>query len=155
IRHFNQGSKGFGFEQIDGVDWDGYARMNGIGITSGYGPQGMDEVVIDETKARQNNLKIGDTMKPLGDKSFRIVGIYAPESGARVKMPLAAMQQGEEAEGKCTFIFVKLKDDNQIVEMDKRTEHELPSNSIQGTRDVFTKIESSSPKLRIFIRVLV
>jgi putative ABC transport system permease protein len=155
IRHFNQGSKGFGFEQIDGVDWDGYARMNGIGITSGHGPQGMDEVVIDETKARQNNLKIGDTMKPLGDKSFRIVGIYAPESGARVKMPLAAMQQGEEAEGKCTFIFVKLKNHDQLVEMAKRIEHELPGNSIQATRDVFTSIESSIPYLGIFLRVLV
>ena len=155
IRHFSQGSKGFGFEQIDGVDWDGYARMNGISITSGRGPQGMDEIVIDETKARQNNLKIGDTMKPLGDKSFRIVGIYAPESGARVKMPLAAMQQGEEAEGKCTFIFVKLKNHDQLVEMAKRIDHELPGNSIQATRDVFTSIESSIPYLGIFLRVLV
>ena len=75
IRHFFQGSKGFGFEQIDGVDWDGYARMNGIGIVGGRAPQGMDEVVIDETKARQNNLKVGDTMKPLGDNDYRIVGI--------------------------------------------------------------------------------
>jgi putative ABC transport system permease protein len=155
IRHFNQGSKGFGFEQIDGVDWDGYARMNGIGITSGRGPQGMDEIVIDETKARQNNLKIGDTMKPVGDKNFRIVGIYAPESGARVKMPLAAMQQAQEAAGKCTFIFVKLKNHDQLVEMAKRIDHELPGNSIQPTRDVFTSIESSIPYLGIFLRVLV
>jgi putative ABC transport system permease protein len=155
IRHVNQGSKGFGFEQIDGVDWDAYARMNGIGIVSGLGPQGMDEVVIDETKARQNNLKIGDTMKPLGDKSFRIVGIYAPESGARVKMQLAAMQQAQEAAGKCTFIFVKLKNHDQLVEMAKRIDHELPGNSIQPTRDVFTSIESSIPYLGIFLRVLV
>src|SRR5215813_14685137 len=48
IRHFNTSGRGFGVEQIDGVDWDGYARMNGLGIVSGRGPQAMDEVVIDE-----------------------------------------------------------------------------------------------------------
>jgi putative ABC transport system permease protein len=155
IRHFVQGTKGFGFEQIDGVDWDGYAQMNGIGIVSGRGPQGMDEVVIDETKARQNNLKVGDTIKPLGDKDFRVVGIYTPESGPRVKMQLAAMQEAQEAPGKCTFVFVKLKNPDQLVEMAKRITQELPGNNIQPTRDVFTSIENSIPYLGVFLRVLV
>ena len=155
IRHFFQGSRGFGFEQIDGVDWEGYSRMNGISVVDGRGPQGMDEVVIDEPKARKNNLKIGDTIAPLGDKPYRIVGIYAPESGARVKMQLAALQQALEASGKCTFIFVKLRDPNQLVEMAKRIDQELPGNSIQPTRDVFTSFENSIPYLSVFLRVLV
>jgi putative ABC transport system permease protein len=86
IRHFSQGSGGFGIEQIDGVDWDAYARMNGINMVEGHGPQSLDEIVIDETKARNNNLGLGDTLKPLGTKEYRIVGIYSPESGARVKI---------------------------------------------------------------------
>jgi len=155
IRHIIQGSKGFGFEQIDGVDWDTYSRMNGINVTAGRGPQGLDEVVIDETKARKNNYRIGDTITPFGDKSYRISGIYAPESGARVKMQLAALQQALEAPGKCTFIFVKLRDPNQMVEVAKRIDQELPGNSIQPTRDVFTSIETSIPYLNVFLRVLV
>src|SRR6185369_14703776 len=35
IRHFNQGNKGIGLEQIDGVNWDAYARMNEIKIDTG------------------------------------------------------------------------------------------------------------------------
>jgi len=155
IRHFVQGSKGFGFEQLDGVDWDGYARMNGLGIVSGRGPQAMDEIVIDETKARQNNLKVGDTTKPLGNKDYRIVGIYSPESGPRVKMQLAAMQQALEVEAKCTFIFVKVKNHDQTNEVAKRIDQELPGNRIQRTSDVFTSIESSIPYLSVFLRVLV
>src|SRR5262245_56409639 len=155
IRHFVQGTKGFGFEQVDGVDWDGYAQMNGIGIVNGRGPQGMDEVVIDETKARQNNLKVGDTIKPLGDKAVRVVGIYAPESGPRVKMQLAAMQEAQEAPGKCTFIFVKLKNHDQLLEIARRIDQELPGNRIQPTQDVFTSIENSIPYLGVFLRVLV
>ena len=155
IRHFFQGSRGFGFEQIDGVEWDAYARMNGINVVDGHGPQGNNEVVIDQTKARNNNLRVGDFMKPLGTDDYRIVGIYAPESGARVKMTLAAMQKAQEAEGKCTFIFLKLRDANQVDEMAARIDRELPGNTIQPTRDVFTNFEKSIPYLGVFLRVLV
>lgn len=155
IRHFFQGNKGFGFEQIDGVDWEPYAAMNGIGIVDGRGPAALDEIVIDETKARRNSLKVGDTMQPLGDKTYRIVGIYSPESGARIKMQLAAMQEALEAPGKCTFVFVKLRNGDQLVEMASRIDSELPGNSIQPTRDVFTSFENSIPYLNVFLRVLV
>src|SRR5678809_466514 len=63
IRHIFQGSKGFGFEQIDGVDWNTYARINGINMVAGHGPQNLNEVVIDETKAQNSNLRIGDPFK--------------------------------------------------------------------------------------------
>jgi putative ABC transport system permease protein len=155
IRHFFQGNRGFGFEQIDGVEWDGYSRMNGINIVDGRGPQGMDEVVVDETKARKNALKVGDMITPFDDKPYRIVGIYAPESGARVKMQLAALQQALEVPDKCTFIFVKLRDPNQLIEVARRIDEKLPGNSIQPTRDVFTSFESSIPYLNVFLRVLV
>src|SRR5215212_10427304 len=64
IRHFNQGNKGIGLEQIDGVNWDAYARMNGINMVAGTVPQ-VNEVVIDEVKAQQNNYHVGDRIKPL------------------------------------------------------------------------------------------
>jgi putative ABC transport system permease protein len=155
IRHIFQGSRGFGFEQIDGVEWDVYARVNGINMVDGRGPQGVDEVIIDETKARNNDLRVGDVMKPLGTTDYRIVGIYSPESGARVKMTLAAMQQALEAEGKCTFIFLKLRNPEQLDEMAARINQELPGNTIQPTRDVFTSFEKSIPYLGVFLRVLV
>jgi putative ABC transport system permease protein len=155
IRWFFQGSKGFGFEQIDGVDWESYARMNGINLVAGHAPQQLDEVVIDETKASKNNLKLGDTLKPLGNKDYRIVGIYSPESGARVKMSLAAMQEALEAKDKATFIFIKLKNSDQVTEMARRIDTVLPGNTIQPTREVFTSIEKNIPFLGVFLRVLV
>jgi putative ABC transport system permease protein len=155
IRHFSQGTGGFGIEQIDGVEWDAYARMNGIGMVEGRSPQSSDEIVIDETKARNNNLGLGNTLKPLGTKEYRIVGIYSPESGARVKMSLAAMQEALEASGKCTFIFLKLRNPDHVEAMAQRIDQELPGNTIQPTRDVFTSFEKSIPLLGVFLRVLV
>jgi putative ABC transport system permease protein len=155
IRHFSQGTRGIGIEQIDGVDWDAYARMNGLQMVEGRGPQGSDEVVVDETKARSNNLRLGDQLKPLGTKDYRIVGIYSPESGARVKMSLAAMQEALEVPGKATFIFLKLRNPDQIEATAKHINQELPGNTIQPTRDVFTSFEKSIPYLGVFLRVLV
>jgi putative ABC transport system permease protein len=155
IRHFSQGSKGIGIEQIDGVNWDAYAQMNGITMTAGRGPQGLDEVVIDETKARNNDYRVGEVIKPLGTKEYRIAGIYSPESGARVKMSLEAMQQALEAPGKCTFIFVKLRDSNQLQLVAQRINEQLPGNTIQPTAEVFTSFEKSIPYLGVFLRVLV
>ena len=154
-RHIFQGSRGFGFEQIDGVEWDAYARVNGINMVQGRGPQGLNEVVIDETKARNNNLRVGDMVKPLGTDDYRIVGIYSPESGARVKMTLATIQQALEAPGKCTFIFLKLRNPDQVNEMAARINRELPGNTIQPTKEVFTSFEKSIPYLGVFLRVLV
>lgn len=155
IRHVFQGTRGVGIEQIDGVNWDGYSRMNGIKMVDGHGPNGLDEVVIDETKARNNNLKTGDKFKPFGNKEYRVAGIYSPESGARVKMSLEALQDALEAKGKCTFIFVKLSNPDSLTEVAHRIEKELPGNTIQATRDVFTGFEKSIPYLGVFLRVLV
>src|SRR6266496_1604896 len=155
IRHFFQGNKGFGFEQIDGVDWDDYARMNDIHIVAGRAPQNVDDVVIDETKARNDNLGVGVRLKPFGDKEYRVAGIYSPESGARVKMTLAALQDALEAKGKCTFIFIKLQNPEQLGEMEHKIDATLPGNTIQPTREVFTSIEKSIPYLGVFLRVLV
>jgi len=155
IRHFSQGKGGIGIEQIDGVNWDAYASMNGISMVAGRGPLSLDEVVIDETKARNNNYHVGDVTKPLGTQEFRVAGIYAPESGARVKMSLEAMQKALEAEGKCTFIFIKLENPDQLQEVARRIDHELPGNTIQPTKEVFTSFEKTIPYLGVFLRVLV
>jgi len=155
IRHFFQGTGGIGIEQIDGVAWDAYARMNGINMVAGQGLQNLNEVVIDETKARNNNYRVGDLIKPFGTEEYRIAGIYSPESGARVKMSLEAMQTALEAEGKCTFVFIKLLNPDQLQEVAQRIDQELPGNTIQPTRDVFTSFEKSIPYLGVFLRVLV
>ena len=155
IRHFVPGSKGIGIEQVDGVDWDAYARMNGINMVAGQRPQNPDEVVIDETKARTNNYHVGDSINPISDKKYRIAGIYSPESGPRVKLSLEGMQQAIETPGKCTFIFVKLNNPDQLREVAKRIDTELPGNTIQPTSDVFPSFEKSIPYLTVFLRVLV
>src|SRR5947209_10320068 len=48
IRYISQGGKGIGFEQVEGVDWDGFAAMNDVRLVAGRAPTAVNEVVVDE-----------------------------------------------------------------------------------------------------------
>ncbi|HVF56581.1 MAG TPA: ABC transporter permease [Pyrinomonadaceae bacterium] len=155
IRYVSQGGRGFGFEQVEGVDWAAFAAMNGTGLVEGRAPSAVNEVVIDEEKARNNNFKVGSTLKLFGDQPYVVTGIYTPEAGPRVKMSLAAMQDALEAPGKCTWVYVKLRNAAQEMEMARRLDETLPGNKIQLTREVFRSVEESIPYLGVFLRTLV
>jgi putative ABC transport system permease protein len=155
IRYVSQGGKGFGFEQVEGVDWRQFAAMNEMRLVEGRAPEAVNEVVVDEAKAKNNSLSVGSRLKLFGNQSYTVTGIFTPEAGPRVKMSLAAMQDALEAPGKCTWIYVKLKNPEQAVEMARRIDEQLPGNKIQLTRDIVTNIEKRIPYLGVFLRALV
>lgn len=153
IRYFYP-SGTWGVDQVEGVEWDSFSKMNNIRIIKGQAPRSPDEIVIDETKAARNH-PVGSTLKVFGDRLYRVAGIYAPESGARAKMTLAALQESLEAPDKCTFIYVKVKNPAEQVAVAKRIDEAFPGNKVQLTRELFATIENSIPGLTIFLRVLV
>ena len=153
IRYFYP-SGSFGVDQVEGIEWNSFSKMNNIRIIQGRAPSASDDVVIDETKASRNH-PVGSTLKIFGERQYHVVGIYAPESGARAKVTLASLQESLEAPGKCTFIFIKLKNPADQVAVARRIEDKFPGNKIQFTREVFATIENSIPGLNIFLRVLV
>jgi putative ABC transport system permease protein len=165
IRYVFQGGAGFGFEQVEGVDWEPFAQMNGLRIVEGSIPQPRSEearqrdepveIIIDETKARNSEVGVGGVLKLFGDIPHRVVGVYAPESGARVKMSLSDMQDRLGAGDKATYILVKSRSGVDEKTLAERIDQELPGNKIQFTRDVFTSIEKSIPYLGLFLKVLV
>ena len=167
IRNVFQGGRGFGFEQVEGVDWEPFAAMNNLGIAEGRAPRPRSpeaqerdepvEVIIDETKARNSGVRVGGVINLFGDIPHKVVGIYAPESGARVKMALADMQYRVEAPDKATYILVKARpgvDEKTLAERIS-ADPGTSGNKIQFTRDVFTSIEKSIPYLGLFLKVLV
>ncbi len=153
ILHFYQDNSGFGFEQLEGVEWDDFAKMNGITLVEGRAPQTSDEAIIDEVKVKKH--PVGSILKLLGDKPFRVVGVFRPQSGSRVKLRLETMQALLEAPDKCTYILVKCKDSAEQIAVARRLDEKLPGNKVQFTSEVFTSVEKSVPSLQIFLRVLV
>lgn len=150
-----QSNRGFGFERIEGVEWSTYAALNGLQLVSGRGPQANDEIVVDVVKARNNKLSIGSTLNLLANRPYRVVGIYSPESTARVKTTLAGMQEALGAPNRCTYILVKVRDGSDKGEVARRIDQQIPGNKIQFTEDVFANFERSIPYLGVFLRILV
>jgi putative ABC transport system permease protein len=144
----------FGIDQVEGIEWDSFAKMNNISLTQGRPPRARDEVAIDEFKASRNH-PVGSMLRVFGDRPYRVVGIYSPESGARVKMTISSLQDALETPDKCTYILVKCKDPNEQLAVIGRINEQLPGNKVQPTRDIFPSIEAAIPGLGIFMRVLV
>ena len=155
IRYITPDTTGrWGLRQLDGVDWNSFAAMNEMNIVSGRAPSANDEIVIDERQMIDDKSKIGDTMELFGDHRYKIVGVFAPPSGARIKMSLAAMQDALETD-KCTYILVKIKDGANVDEVAARINQALPGNKINLTRDLVIDAKDRIPALNTFLRVLV
>lgn len=155
IRYVTPNAKGrFGLLQLDGVDWQAFAEMNEMQTVEGRAPTANDEVILDSRQMRDDKLKLDDTIEVFG-KPHKIVGVFAPPSGSRIKMSLAAMQDALQAENKCTFILVKLKDGADVDQVAARINEMLPGNKINLTRDLIIDAQERIPALNIFLRVLV
>jgi putative ABC transport system permease protein len=155
-RYITSNSKGrWGIQQLDGVDWEPFAKMNDMHIVQGRAPQANDEVILDERQMREDNVKLGDKIGLFGDKFYNVVGIFEPPSGSRIKMSLAAMQAALESPNKCTYILVKVKNGVDPETVAGRINEQLPGNKVNLTVDIVTDAQERIPGLNTFLRVLV
>jgi len=155
IRYITPNTKArWGIEQLDGVEWQPFAEMNDMQIVQGRAAVANDEVILDERKMRDDSYALGDSIEIFG-KSYKIVGVFSPPSGARIKMSLAAMQDALQAENKCTYILVKIKDGADVDAVAARINEVLPGNKINLTRDLIIDAQDRIPALNLFLRVLV
>lgn len=155
IRYISPSAKGrWGILQLDGLDWEPFARMNEMQVVEGRAPTGMNEVILDERQLREEGLKVGDRMELLG-RGFTISGVFSPPSGSRIKMPLATMQDLLEAKDKCTYILVKIKDGENAETVAARINSELPGNKVNLTSDIIIDAQERIPALNTFLRVMV
>ncbi len=155
IRYVSPDSRGkWGIKQVDGVDWQPFADMNGMSLVEGRAAVANDEIIMDEREIQTENLKIGDTYELFGGKHYKITGVFSPPSGARTKMSLAAMQEALQTD-KCTYILVKIKDGADPAKVAAKINEVLPGNKINLTSDLVIDAQERIPGLTTFLRVLV
>ncbi len=147
-------SSRWGLKQIDGVDWEPFAEMNGMALVEGREPTANNEIIVDERQMLDNKAKLGDAISLFG-RDYKIVGVFSPPSGSRIKMSLAAMQEILESPGKCTYILVKLNEGADVDAVAARINEALPGNKINLTRDLVIDAQERIPALNTFLRVLV
>ena len=149
-----RGKSGLGIEVVDGIDFPSYAAISGLQVVEGRVFQGEDEVIIDEFKANHSKLGIGSEIEVFG-RQMKVVGIYAPQIGSRIKMPLSVMQGFLGAENKCTFLMVKVQDSAKQMEVQQRIDAELPGNGVLLTRDLGLGAGREIPGINGFVNSIL
>lgn len=150
----------FGSRLVDGVRFDEYANLAGLKIIDGraLGESG-NEAVIDTAWAQSRKLKVGSIVS-LYEKDFTVVGTYEPAAGARIKIPLATMQEQLGGEEKCTGILVKVNDPAQQEVVAERiagmsANPDLPNEQILFTKDLEEIFSNAIPALNVFLNVVI
>lgn len=139
---------------IDGIDYEQFTRVSGVEVIEGRPVISGDEVMIDIHSKQNRNLKIGDEIELL-DRPFRVVGVYAPESLGRVKIPLETMQQYLNRPGLCSLILIKVDDPSKQEEVAARIKERFPKNGLDLTRDIPILYARGTPALQTFLDVVV
>ncbi|HEX8284595.1 MAG TPA: ABC transporter permease [Pyrinomonadaceae bacterium] len=147
---------GWGVRLIDGIEQESYARLSGLRVIEGRGLQTGDEALVDPVWKEQRKVKVGDTVRVF-ERDFRIVGVYEPPGGARIKIPLSTMQEnaGNDAHDMATSVLVSVNDPKQQDAVAERIHAAFPEDQLIFTRDLPEMYASSVPALDVFIDVVV
>lgn len=148
------GSGGLGIQQLDGIEFDSFTRAGKLRIVNGQPlPSTGDVAIVDVKYAADHKTKLGDKIK-WQNRELAIVGIYEPEAGARIKIPLSTMQDAMGTHGKCSMIFVKCEDPNQQEEVARRIIEKNPNYRVLFTRELPQLLANGFSAFNVFLDVV-
>jgi putative ABC transport system permease protein len=150
----DRSDSGFGTRLIDGVVFDEYSRLTGLRMREGSPLSGGDEAIVDPVWQQNRHVAVGSTVQ-LFERPFKIVGVYEPPGGGRIKIPLSTMQEQEGGEGRASAILVAANDPAQQEEIAAQIRQRFPDDQIIFTRDLPEIYASGVPALNVFIKVVV
>jgi putative ABC transport system permease protein len=146
--------RGFGSRVVDGIPFDEYAALTGMTIKEGRKLQSGDEAIVDAVWQQERKAQLGSTVT-LYERPFKIVGVYEPPGGGRIKIPLSTMQEQLGSEGRASMVLVACTDPAMQEEVAARIRQKFPDDQILFTRDLPEIYASSVPALNVFINVVV
>ena len=152
----DKSDSGFGSRLIEGIPFDQYAAMNGLTIKEGRGLQSGDEVIVDSAWPQEQKvpISVGSTIE-IFERPFKLVGIYEPPGGGRIKIPLSTMQDHVGSENRCNTILVACADPAQQEQVAARIKAQFPDDQVILTRELPELYMSGVPALNIFLKVVV
>lgn len=150
----DRSDSGFGFRLLDGIEYDQYASIADTTIREGRKLISGDEAIIDPVWKQQRNAEVGGTVM-LFERSFKIVGVYEPPGGGRIKVPLSTLQEQMGSEGRASAVLVRCVDPSKQDEVAARILERFPDDQLVFTRDLPEIYATGVPALNVFIKVVV
>jgi putative ABC transport system permease protein len=146
--------RGLDLRLVEGVTYREYAQLTGLRVVQGRGLIGGDEALIDTVRARSRGAKVGDTIEIFG-RPFRIVGIYEPPLGPRIKIPLETMQRALGAPGRGSAFLVKCARPEDQDAIAAEVQRRLPNQQVLLTRDLPHLYADGNPLITGFLTAML
>ena len=150
----DKSDSGFGSRLVEGIPYEQYAALNNLTIKEGRAIEKGDEVMVDAAWPGENGATVGSTVQ-IFERPFKLVGIYAPPGGGRIKIPLVTMQDQVGSENRANTILVACDDPNQQEQVATRIKEKFPDDQLVLTRELPELYMSSVPALNVFLKVVV
>ncbi|MFN2455145.1 MAG: ABC transporter permease [Pyrinomonadaceae bacterium] len=153
---FDKSDSGFGSRLLDAINYDEYAQLANLTIKEGVKlPESGDVAIVDTVWQHEHKTVGVGSSVTLYERPFRIVGVYEPPGGSRIKIPMRTMQEQLGGEGRCAAVLVACNDPAQQDAVAARIRERFPDDQIIFTRDLPELYSSGVPALNIFINVVV
>ena len=153
-QNLDKSDSGFGSRLVEGIPFDEYAALTGLTIKEGRKLDRGDEVIVDSAWQQERHVVVGSTMQ-IYERPFRIVGIYEPPGGGRMKIPLSTMQDQVGSENRCNAILIACVDSAMQEQVGARIKEHYPDDQIIFTRELPELYMSSVPALNVFLKVVI
>jgi putative ABC transport system permease protein len=153
-QNLDKSRDGFGSHLVEGIPFDQYAALTGLQIKEGRKLEKGDEVMVDAGWQKDRGVAFGSTIE-IYERPFRLVGVFEPPGGSRLKIPLATMQDQVGSEGRCSAILVACSDPAQQEQVAALIKGKFPDDQIIFTRDLPQLYISSVPALGMFLNVVI
>lgn len=146
----------FGVSSMAGVDFTKFSEMSG-GFTYLHGGpiRQPDDILVDSFYERQNNIKVGQTVKLLNHK-WHVTGIVEEGKLSHWIVGLSRLQELTSNHGRVTQIVVKLDDPAYTQAAVKQLNQVLAGNLQALSIDEITSTYSVNnlPQLKAFINIV-
>ena len=145
-----------GITSVSGVDLPEFEKMSGgFEYLEGGRFQRPEDVLIDDYYARQQKVRVGDTVTLLNRK-WRVAGIFASGKLSHIVLPITIVQDLQGNTGKVSQIYLKLDDPANTDAVIAGLRELLPGYPVLSMQDILslTSVENV-PGLNSFIYVMV
>lgn len=121
---------------VFGIDPESYNKFpGGLEIVDGAGSLKDFEVIVDRYYADANQLKPGMIHTLQGDHEFTVTGICRPGTAVRIFLPLETLQELNGSPSKVSMMFVKVRPEADLDQVQLQLEERFPGYSIMRSDD--------------------
>ncbi len=145
-----------GIDVVYGIDPESFRAVSGgFVLLEGNDMNGPDDLLVDDWKARSEDIRVGQTFRML-EHDFHVAGIVEHGKGARIFVPLATLQELSGARDKASIFFLKCtRPDHTAAVMDEMRKI-LSGYEIRPLKDFLSLMTSTSlPGLDTFVRSMI